>query len=156
MKKIWNYGGREYDFDITEAGCVTRMAKALLQLKEDAECWERRWFGQDGTPVSPNGALLDGTMIAEHCAEIRRFFDTLFGTGSGTAILGESNSAQACDEAYMDFLCFAQMQVDLFTRVREEVEARYRERLERMVHPGKTESAETSKQPEASDHGNPD
>lgn len=148
MNKIWNYGGREYDFDITEAGCVTRMAKALLQLKEDAERWEQRWFGQDGSTVSTDRALPDGAMIAEHCAEIRRFFDVLFGPGSGSAILGDSDSAQTCDEAYMDFLCFAQMQVDLFNRIREEVEARYRERLERMVH---SHSAE-----KAAEHGNSD
>lgn len=153
MNKIWNYGGRGYDFDITEASCVTRMAKALLQLKEDAERWEQRWFGQNGTPVSPDGALLDGTMIAEHCAEVRSFFDAMFGPGSGTAILGDSDSAQACDEAYMDFLCFAQMQVELFTRVREEVEARYRERLERMVH---SQTAVNPEMAEAAEHGNSD
>lgn len=130
MERVWNYGGRAYDFDITEAACVSRMTKALAMLKQDTAAWEDRWL--DGKQ--------DDSMVVEHCASIRRFFDGLFGEGEGGLITGGADSAAVCDEAYLDFLCFAQMQIDVFTRIREEVEARYQERLERMA--GRYSSAE--------------
>ena len=126
MERTWTYGGRAYPFDITEADCISRMTRAMARLKSDMEAWQLHCQARQG-------GIADGSLLAEHCANVRLFFDTLFGDGEGAAITGESDSAQECSEAYADFLCFAQMQVNRFARIREEVEERYRERLERMA-----------------------
>lgn len=132
MEKFWNYGGREYAFDITEASCLSRVVKALGDLEDSRRRWQEKWTGR-------TDFVSLGRMIAEHCGAVRVFFDTLFGEGEGAQITGRSDSADSCDSAYFDFISFLERQIETFSHVREEIERYYRERLEKAAG-GKAES----------------
>lgn len=115
MMRTWNYGGDEYPFDISEAGCIQRLAEALASMKE-----------------KPEGDAAEH--METHCCMIAEFFDTIFGEGSGERICGSVMSAGTYSEAYLDFIAYIREQIDSLTRLRAETEERYLRRRDSFPH----------------------
>ncbi len=114
MNKIWNYGGNDYRFDISERECMEKINSALGSLREDVCMAE----GES------TAALIEG-----HCRMIASFFDTVFGEGSGRAICGDTESAEAYSAAYLDFIMFVSAEVNSFAAMSEKMGAAYAQRL---------------------------
>lgn len=109
MMSVWRYGGGEYPFDISEAGCMQRLTEALASIKENSE-----------KSAADN--------MEAHCCMIAEFFDILFGEGAGVCICGSEMSAKAYSAAYLDFIAYLRAQIDSLSRLRTETEARYLQR----------------------------
>ena len=116
MMRTWHYGGGEYPFDISEAGCIQRLAEALAPMKTEST--------EDGAAEH----------IETHCCIIAEFFDTIFGEGSGERICGSIMSAGAYSEAYLDFIAYIREQTESLIRMRAETEARYFRRRDSFPH----------------------
>jgi hypothetical protein len=111
MEHIWKTGGREYYFDVSESESMERLNGALATL-----CEECSTTGSDGTV---------GGTIENHCAMIGRFFDAVFGEGTGREICGERHSAEQYTMRYVDFIVFVNRQVEAFSAMCRDIEDKY-------------------------------
>ena len=117
MEHIWNYGGKEYPFDISESENMTRMCDGLNALRGEIG-------GLGGTEA--------GDTLREQCRMIRRFFDTVLGDGMGETVCGTAYSADAHTTAYMEFILFVNAQVTAFREKVAAVEEKYMSRAAEM------------------------
>ena len=117
MEHIWNYGGNEYTFDISESENMTRMCGGLNALRDEIRVL-------DDTDA--------GDTLREQCRMIRRFFDTVLGDGMGETICGTVYSADAHTTAYMEFILFVNAQVTAFREKVAAVEEKYMSRAAEM------------------------
>ena len=113
MEHTWNYGGREYPFDISESESMARMCEGLNTLRG-----EIGMLGGDSASENLRG----------QCLIIRRFFDTVLGEGMGEAVCGTAYSADVHTSAYMEFILFVSDQVNAFREKAAAVEEAYRNR----------------------------
>lgn len=118
MEHIWNYGGGNYPFDISESESMARMCEGLNTLRD-----ELGRLGGDNASENLRG----------QCGIIRRFFDTVLGEGTGEAVCGTAYSADAHTTAYMEFILFVSDQVNAFREKAAAVEEKYRERAAGLV-----------------------
>lgn len=118
MEHIWNTGGREYYFDISESETMKRLNDALAEICE--------------TCAQPAGSEL-GDTIVHHCGMIGTFFDRMFGDGAGREICGEKLSAEQYTMRYVDFIVFVNRQVEAFSQMCREIEDRYLGTLEEIA-----------------------
>ncbi|MGN1346533.1 MAG: DUF6673 family protein [Eubacteriales bacterium] len=118
MDHVWNYGGAEYLFDVSESENMGRMCRGLEALRGDI------------------GGLAGETAedaLREQCCIIRRFFDAVLGDGTGVKVCGEAYSADAHTTAYVEFILFVNEQVNRFRTKMEAVEEKYRGRAAQMT-----------------------
>ncbi|MBQ2726962.1 MAG: hypothetical protein IJF78_14765 [Clostridia bacterium] len=118
MEHIWNIGGREYFFDVSESETMNRLNGALASLCEDC--------------TQPEGKEA-GDTIRHHCTMIGRFFDSIFGEGAGRDICGERLSAEVYTMRYVDFIVFVNRQVEAFSAMCREIEDKYLGTLENIA-----------------------
>lgn len=116
MDHTWIYNGKEYPFDISDSENMGRMCKGLDILRGDIS-------GLGG------GASASDT-LREQCGIIRRFFDIVFGEGTGAEVCGEAFSADAHTTAYVEFIMFVNAQVSAFREKMAAVEEKYMSRAE--------------------------
>jgi len=116
MEHIWNAGGREYYFDVSESESMNKLNNALAALC--AEC------GEGDNNGSAGGA------IEHHCSIIGRFFDSVFGEGAGKEICGERRSAEQYTMRYVEFIVFVNRQVEAFSAMCRDIEEKYLGTLE--------------------------
>ena len=117
MEHIWNYGGKEYPFDISESESMTRMCDGLNTLRGE---------------IGMLGGTEAGDTLREQCRMIRRFFDTVLGDGMGETVCGTAYSADAHTTAYMEFILFVNAQVTAFREKVAAVEEKYMSRAAEM------------------------
>lgn len=110
MEHIWNIGGREYYFDVSESETLNRLKEALTELCE--------------TCARPAQGEL-GETIVKHCDMIGTFFDRVFWEGAGRDICGEKQSAEQYTMRYVDFIVFVNKQIEAFSGLCREIEERY-------------------------------
>jgi hypothetical protein len=106
MKRIWNYRGADYRFDVSEKSCIKRITEALAVLS-------------DGTLDAEYDAA---QLSVRHCEMISDFFDTVFGCGKGREICGDVMSAEAYSAAYADFVMFVRREVADFCEISRRME----------------------------------
>ena len=134
MDRIWISGGREYPFDAGEYGCMQRLGEAIGQLRQKVA-------GMDEEKTEM-GDVSCAAVIRRQCETIESFFDHVLGEGEGVKICGDRKNIGVCFEKYADFIAFVNAQIDGYTRLRAQVEARFAERLAALAEVGETEGAD--------------
>ena len=112
MDHIWHYGGAEYYFDISEKICLSRITRALREMKDTAD--------------SPDCSAGDAAGEAErHCGAILAFFSTVLGEDASREICG--TGAEECSAAYVDFILFVRDEVESLAKIRSVLEGKLSE-----------------------------
>ena len=121
MDQMWNYGGMNFPFDISNPDCLEKMGK-VFSIKDGLD--------EDGGTLSPS------EKAERLCSTVRAFFSVLFGDDKSSLICGSEKSAARCAEAYLDFIAFLGRQIDNFARIREAVEEKYALRVSSLAECG--------------------
>lgn len=123
MDHNWNYDGRLYTFDISDAECLERMGRVFSSVRE----------GLDGD----EDKLTPAEKAVRTCDTVRGFFTALFGEEASLAICGDRQSAVRCTEAYFDFIAFLNAQINEFSHIREAIETKYAARAASLADPAR-------------------
>ena len=118
MEKLWKWNCREMYFDITDPGCMHRLLEALEGLRNNLSQFRREQDADD--------------MLSCHCGILQEFFDDVFGEGAGEMLCGKQLSAEVYSRAYLEFMEFANRQIDALEKMYRDAEKKYRTRALRM------------------------
>lgn len=135
MDRIWITGGREYPFDAGEYDCMQRLGEAIGQLRQKIASF-------DGEQQNERDDVPCAALIRRQCETIEGFFDHVLGEGEGVKICGERKNIGVAFEKYADFIAFVNGQIDGYTRLRAQVEAKFAARLSALADGGDTEAAD--------------
>ena len=89
---VFKYNGHEKEFDIADVECNKKFEGAVKALQD--EC----------NNIPKTGLASD--MMKSQIDIIKRFFDKLFGNGSGKELCGEKDNLNSCYDAYEALLSF--------------------------------------------------
>lgn len=123
MDHNWNYDGRLYSFDISDAECLERIGRIFSSVREGLD--------ENEDKLSP------AENATRTCDTVREFFTALFGEDSSRAICGDRQSAVRCIEAYFDFIAFLNAQINEFSHIREAIETKYAARAASLADPAR-------------------
>lgn len=96
-QNMWKYNDCEFEVDF-----------------EDADFMERYWDAVDHlgkTEKELNDQVPDRNFLRSYCKMFYRFFDELFGDGSGDKILNGKYNARECEAAYDSLITFGSERV---------------------------------------------
>lgn len=95
-KKTWEYDGAALFLDMDDVNTIERYENAFSMMQE-------RFGEQEETATTAEKLRI-------YCEAIRFLFDTIFGSGTASALLGDSLNIGKCEEAYDSFLSFVAAQ----------------------------------------------
>ena len=96
-ERIWKINGLELELDLEDADIFEKVMKSFEQMDADANSLDKV------------GSMPD--FIRGYCNVHYKFYDRVFGDGTGEKIFGGKKNTRICDEVYDNFLNFMQTAV---------------------------------------------
>lgn len=96
-ERIWKINGLGLELDLEDADVFEKVMKSFEQMDEDAKSLDKV------------GSVPD--FIRGYCNIHHKFYDRVFGDGTGERIFGGKKNTRICDEVYDNFLSFMQAAV---------------------------------------------
>jgi hypothetical protein len=110
-ERIWKINGLGLELDLEDADIFEKVMKSFEQLDEDAKSLEK---------VGSIPGFIRG-----YCNIHYKFYDRVFGDGTGERIFGGKKNTRICDEVYDNFLGFMQAAVKKANARRFEMSNKY-------------------------------
>ncbi len=110
-ERIWKINGLGLELDLEDADVFEKVMKSFEQMDEDAKSLDKV------------GSMPD--FIRGYCNIHHKFYDRVFGDGTGERIFGGKKNTRICDEVYDNFLSFIQAAVKKANARRFEMSNKY-------------------------------
>lgn len=110
-ERIWKINGLGLELDLEDADVFEKVMKSFEQMDEDAKSLDKV------------GSVPD--FIRGYCNIHHKFYDRVFGDGTGERIFGGKKNTRICDEVYDNFLSFMQAAVKKANARRFEMSNKY-------------------------------
>lgn len=110
-ERIWKINGLELELDLEDADIFEKVMKSFEQMDADANSLDKV------------GNMPD--FIRGYCNVHYKFYDRVFGDGTGEKIFGGKKNIRICDEVYDNFLNFMQTAVKKANARRFEISNKY-------------------------------
>lgn len=110
-ERIWKINGLGLELDLEDADVFEKVMKSFEQMDEDAKSLDKV------------GSVPD--FIRGYCNIHHKFYDRVFGDGTGERIFGGKKNTRICDEVYDNFLSFMQAAVKKANARRFEISNKY-------------------------------
>lgn len=110
-ERIWKINGLGLELDLEDADVFEKVMKSFEQMDEDAKSLDKV------------GSVPD--FIRGYCNIHHKFYDRVFGDGTGERIFGGKKNTRICDEVYDNFLSFMQAEVKKANARRFEMSNKY-------------------------------
>lgn len=110
-ERIWKINGLGLELDLEDADVFEKVMKSFEQMDEDAKS------------LGKVGSMPD--FIRGYCNIHHKFYDRVFGDGTGERIFGGKKNTRICDEVYDNFLSFMQAAVKKANARRFEMSNKY-------------------------------
>lgn len=110
-ERIWKINGLGLELDLEDADVFEKVMKSFEQMDEDAKSLDKV------------GSMPD--FIRGYCNIHHKFYDRVFGDGTGERIFGGKKNTRICDEVYDNFLSFMQAAVKKANARRFEIPNKY-------------------------------
>lgn len=110
-ERIWKINGLGLELDLEDADVFEKVMKSFEQMDEDAKSLDKV------------GSMPD--FIRGYCNIHHKFYDRVFGDGTGERIFGGKKNTRICDEVYDNFLSFMQAAVKKANARRFEMSNKY-------------------------------
>lgn len=110
-ERIWKINGLGLELDLEDADVFEKVMKSFEQMDEDAKSLDKVGSAPD--------------FIRGYCNIHHKFYDRVFGDGTGERIFGGKKNTRICDEVYDNFLSFMQAAVKKANARRFEMSNKY-------------------------------